>query len=145
MSLSFVSQTFLIPFSQGQNSSTCTKTKQQTSRHCFFSPPVSPFFSFYSVSTQKAKQNKPRVYHMERQMVKRGFSHISNPLPPCEPSQSAAAQLCTPARRWCAARGGVLLMWVPPCGTVLSWGSGKKRHLLPCNNLFLQKASGFMA
>lgn len=27
----------------------------------------------------------------------------------------------------------------------VSWGLGKKSHLLPCNNLFLQKASGFTA
>lgn len=145
MSSPFVSD-FLDTFFPGSKLfSTCTKTKQQPSRHCcFFSS--STFFQLLLCFYPKGKaKDKPRVCRMERQMMKSGFSHISKPLPPRKPSQSAAAQLCTPGRRWRAAQGGVLLMWVPPCGTVLSRGSGEKSHLLPRNNLFLQKASGFTA
>lgn len=77
---------------------------------------------------------------MEAQTRKGVFSHFSKPMPHCKPSLSFAAQLHTPAR------GGVHVnVSAPLWYCTVSLGLGKKSHLLPCNNLFLQKASSFTA
>lgn len=52
----------------------------------------------------------------------------------CRPAVHTCQVLCV----WEQLGEVHMLMWVPPCGTVL-----KKNHLLPCNNLFLQKSIRF--
>lgn len=134
MPSSLSSQTFSIPFTLGENSSANAQNPVLADIAFFFffsSSRFSPFFSFLFVFTQKAKQIQtnsllPGDTGEERWL----WLHLQ-----ARASLEAQSERCRPAvhtcKVLCAQLGEVhMLMWVPPCGTVLAAEPRKEKPLV---------------